>query len=237
MTTTKIEWADATWSPVTGCTPISEGCQHCYAKRMAKRLAGRFGYPLHGGFEVSIHEDRLGVPARWKKPRRIFCVSMGDLFHDDAPHWFILKVIYEMRRVPRHTYMILTKRPERMRAFFEQYYPDGKPLPNLWLGVTAENQARADERIPILLQIPAEKRFVSIEPMLGRMGLGRHFPHIHGKRDDQFWVIIGQETGPGARSAKAEWFNSIIGQCRDAGVPVFVKKAPEGVEIIREFPA
>ena len=263
MATTKIEWADAVWNPITGCTPISEGCDHCYAKRMANRLAGRYGYPKDDPFRVTVHRDRMADPGMWGKPRRVFVCSMGDLFHDDACDDYPvtqLKMFSLMCGLQQHTFMVLTKRPQNLQRFVSLFFQDGKGKPeslppNIWLGVTAENQARADERIPILLQIPAAVRFVSIEPMLGPVTIMREWrgvghPH-HGQADDDGicccgkqrayhtrvgWVIAGGETGPGARPAKSEWFDSIIDQCDIAGVPVFVKKAPEDVKIIREFP-
>lgn len=204
----RIEWTDATWSPVTGCAPISEGCQNCYAKRMANRLRGRCGYPQDDPFRVTLHEDRLGEPLRWKQPRRVFVCSMGDLFHEDVPEEFLNRVFANMAIVPQHIFMVLTKRPERMaeyisannrydalieqldqgdvwdlptrtvkRLFFNAPREDKWPLPNVWLGVTVENQQRADERIPILLQIPAAVRFISVEPMLGSVDVSYYLSY------------------------------------------------------------
>lgn len=179
MNTTSISWAEKPWNPVTGCTPISEGCANCYAKRMAQRLRGRCGYPEDEPFKVTLHPDRLGEPLRMRKPSRIFVCSMSDLFHEDVPDAFINQVFAVMAMRPEHRFMVLTKRPERMKRYSEaqaQLFPHGMltasgnipwPLPNVWLGVTTENQARADERIPILLQVPAAVRFVSCEPLLG----------------------------------------------------------------------
>jgi protein gp37 len=212
---TKIEWATETWNPVTGCTPVSEACQNCYAKRMANRLRGRFGYPEDEPFRVTLHPEKLDEPLKWKKPRRVFVCSMGDLFHEDVPHSAIQKVLYRVRMAKWHTFLILTKRPERMRAFFMQYYVTGH-IPNLWLGVTAENQARADERIPILLQIPAAVRFVSVEPMMGPVDLS----WCNYTLD---WVICGGETGPGARPMHPDWARSLRDQCQEAGTPFFFK--------------
>ena len=189
MGKTKIEWADSVWNPVTGCTPVSEGCERCFARRMANRLKGRYGYPKDDPFRVTLHPDKLEQPLRWKKPRQVFVPSMGDLFHEDVDEKYIAKVLAICDLAREHTYMILTKRPSRMASLFNdedfQFHvgwfqsqvvrefglPEPKeigswPLKNVWLGVTAENQQRADERIPILLQIPAAKRFVSVEPML-----------------------------------------------------------------------
>ncbi|GAG05438.1 unnamed protein product, partial [marine sediment metagenome] len=177
--TTKIEWASESWNPITGCTPISEGCANCYAKKMAQRLKGRFGYPEDEPFRVTFHPDKLDQPLKWRKPRHIFVVSMGDLFHPGIL-WSDNQEIWEiMAKCPQHTFMILTKRVERMRIFLTEdlNYKLPLPLPNVYLGVTAENQQRADERIPILLQIPAAKRFVSIEPMLGPVDLTNYLPN------------------------------------------------------------
>jgi len=284
----KIGWCDTTWNPVTGCTPISEACTNCYARRMAQRLKGRFGYPADDPFRVTLHPDKLDEPLKWKKPRRVFVVSMGDLFHEDVRFNFIAAVFGVMAACPQHTFLLLTKRPERVLEWFswvQKRQEQGKsmfpndddewrirqmlcvegrkhganipphhggewPLPNVWLGVTAENQDRLEERTGILLQIPSAKRFVSLEPMLGPMELHQYIPHFEGCRCPECyhrafksqpaytldWVILGQETGPGARPAKAGWFMDVIEQCRAANVPVWVKKAPPRVPVIREMP-
>lgn len=249
MAGTKIEWADAVWNPITGCTPISEGCDHCYAKRMANRLKGRYGYPADDSFRVTFHPDRLGEPAEMKKPRRTFVCSMADIFHDDVENWMIDQVFAVMAAEYRHTYILLTKRPERAMQYleseyrlnyiYEQWYAvSGKPreaeawpLPNVWIGVTAENQARADERIPALLQIPAAVRFVSVEPMLGPVGLSRATGNTSFDVGGDFpqdrtldWVICGGETGPGARPMHPDWVRWLRDQCQAAGVPFFFKQ-------------
>ena len=244
MTTTKIEWTDKTWNPVTGCTPISPGCAHCYAKRMAKRLAGRCGYPqAPHEFDVTLHPDRLDEPAQWRKPARVFVCSMSDLFHDDVPRKFIHGVFDVMINTPQHTFQVLTKRPERMAHIVQEYfylrdingYDRTSPGKNIWFGVTAENQEQADARIPLLLEIPAVVRFVSIEPMLGPVGLTKPVrPMCDGKpcwpcsESMLFgldWVICGGETGPGARPFDVMWAASLLDQCSDAGVPFFYKGA------------
>lgn len=235
---TKIEWATETWNPVTGCTPVSEACQNCYAKRMANRLRGRFGYPEDEPFRVTLHPEKLDEPLKWKKPRRVFVCSMGDLFHEKVHPYDIMRIFNVMAQAKQHTFMVLTKRPENLLAFYERLRPGvtipgpyfsicgkgqgyaGSPprLPdNIWIGVTAENQQRADERIPILLQIPAAVRFVSVEPMLGPVDLSYFINSLD-------WVICGGETGPGARPMHPDWVRSIRDQCRDAGTPFFFKQ-------------
>ena len=237
---TKISWADATWSPITGCTPVSEGCEHCYAKRMANRLRGRFGYPQDDPFKVTFHPDRLGQPLKWRKPKRIFVCSMGDLFHEDVKHDWIRQVLINTLAYPQHTYLFLTKRAQRMKHIFIGYKDVLQK--NNFCGITAENQQRADERIPILLQIPAAVRFVSLEPLLGPINLGEYIwkiPHIDKCRLD--WVIVGGETGPGARPMNPDWARSVRDQCEAAEVPFFMKKMSGGKEppkdlLIRKFP-
>lgn len=177
MGKTKIEWAQASWNPVTGCTPISEGCEHCYAKRMATRLRGRCGYPAGAPFLVKVHPDRYNEPFGWRKSKKIFVCSMGDLFHEDVPFPWINEVFSVIQRCTHHRFMVLTKRPERMRNYISKVlqvcgWPESDiPFPNVWMGITAETQRRADERIPVLLEIPAARRFVSVEPMLGPVDL------------------------------------------------------------------
>ena len=242
---TKIQWTDEAWNPITGCTPVSEGCKNCYAARMAKRLAGRYGYPkAPHGFDVTFHPDRLDIPSKWKKPRRVFVNSMGDLFHDDVKEEWIKSVFNAMAtdilQPCLHTYLILTKRPKRMAAFFAANTKQGTlPWPNVWLGVTAENQARADERIPVLLSIPAAVHFVSVEPMLGPVDLETYLLSDADKaaHEDQLlepiqgfnyrklnWAIAGPETGPGARPCNAEWIENLWQQCKVAGVLFFDKR-------------
>jgi|SRR5690554_5133613 len=178
MADTRIEWAQKVWNPVTGCTKISSGCQNCYAERMAKRLRGRCGYPADEPFRVTLHPERLEKPLRWRKPRMIFVCSMGDLFHEGVPDDFINKVFTVMTSpisgANHHTYLMLTKRPDRILKGHAERFKD---WPNIWLGVTVENQEMADKRIPILLQIPAAVRFVSVEPMLSpvRLILARRY--------------------------------------------------------------
>ena len=240
--TSKIEWTDETWNPVTGCNDdiISSGCTNCYARRMATRLKGRFGYPADDPFRVTFHPDRLDEPLHWKKPRHIFVSSMGDLFHGFVPLNTVHEIWDIMKACPQHTFIVLTKRPERMREAVEMIYSKERLgwamgfWEHVWLGVTAENQARADERIPILLQIPAAVRFVSYEPALGPLDISQYtrkykevatpdgFGYIKQAGIDG--LIAGCESGPGRRHAETRWFRDIKNQCVSAEVPFFLKQ-------------
>lgn len=240
---TSIQWTDYSWNPVTGCTPVSPGCAHCYARRMAKRLAGRAGYPeAPHEFDVALQPNRLEEPLRWKKPHMVFVCSMSDLFHEDVPFGFIKDVFRVMHSAKTHTFQILTKRPERMLEFFnwgEGYFTwaTDNILTNVWLGVTVENQEQANKRIPVLLQIPAAVRFVSVEPMLGHVDISPYLPHEvdSGGFDPQGypinitnpgidWVICGGESGPDARPMNPEWARALRDQCQKANVPFFFKQ-------------
>ena len=302
--TTGIAWCDATWNPVSGCTKVSAGCKHCYAERLTQRFGGTFT-------DVKCHPDRLTIPLHWRKGRRIFTVSMGDLFHEAVPDEFIDRVFAIMALAPRHTFQILTKRPERMVSYFHRWeaqsdptvlgdshlgcilngpvewmmneapekpggndrwywIPDqiegegvvtaagywdykGKecpvipwPLPNVWLGVSCEDQATADARIPLLLQTPAAVRFVSYEPALEEVDFtgwlwGREIPCPDCPKDADCecgyepriklageahidWLIAGGESGPKARPCDIRWIRSAMCQCQAADTPVFVKQ-------------
>jgi len=228
---TKIEWANETWNPITGCTPISGGCLNCYAKRMSHRLAGRYGYPkIPNQFKPTFHADKLMQPVVWKKPKRIFVCSMGDIFHPDVKPEWIGDVWDIMARCPQHTFLILTKRPENAPRADNWWFP------NIWIGVTAENQKAADQRTAILSQIPAAVRFVSVEPMLSRVKLSiRYHPtpaSAHRKID---WVICGAETGPGARPMEDRWAVDLFEQCESAGVPFFFKKESNSIPVPDDF--
>lgn len=272
----KIAWTEGTWNPITGCSKISEGCKNCYAEKMAKRLRGRHGYDQNAPFAITIHSSKKWEePLHWKKPRRIFVCSMGDLFHEDVPDGAILNVMRMVRNCPHHTFQVLTKRPARMCNWFKQWSDiqevDGEPklargpeavrkahgcgramlfadmiegwgkppggaayplydwlegmctwpttFPNLWLGTSCENQTRYNERVPDLLEISAAVRFVSLEPLIGWVGLGRQLKHLD-------WVIVGAESignRPG-RECKLEWIVEIVRLCEEANVPVFVKQ-------------
>lgn len=236
---TKIEYCDETWSPVTGCDPDdgyqSDACVHCWARRMSKRLAGRSGYPqAPHNFDVTLHPDRLDQPLHWRKPRRVFVCSMGDLFHEDVPNEFIFQILERVRNVRQCTFLILTKRPERMRDYFHYRSTHWqKPFPNLWLGVTAENQEQADKRIPVLLRIPAAVRFVSYEPGLEQIHIKRYLlSGAHKFRQDLNWVICGCENGPGARPMELDWARSLRDQCQAAGVPFFYKRGSDGSRLL-----
>lgn len=206
-----IEWTESTWNPLTGCTKISPGCKHCYAERMALRLLA-MGQPHYvNGFRLSLHEDSLELPMRWKKPQTIFVNSMSDLFHPDVPLEFILKMFEVMNEARWHRFQILTKRAERL----SQLSPRLTWAQNIWMGVSVENQAYV-HRIDYLRKTRAKIRFLSLEPLLGsleNLDLGG----IH-------WVIVGGESGPGARPMQSDWVGSIRDQCRLAGVPFFFKQ-------------
>ena len=215
---TSIEWTDVTWSPVTGCTKVSPGCAHCYAADVAKRFWK--GRPFE---DVQFHEDRLFQPLHWRKPRRVFVNSMSDLFHEDLKDHQIYEIFRVMRRAPQHTFQVLTKRAERMNAYMKEYHIF--VLPNVWLGVSVENQAMADERIPILLDTPAAVRFLSVEPLLERVGITDYLKgHGDFQRSPIDWVIVGGESGRKARPCNVRWVESIVLQCNYHDVPCFVKQ-------------
>lgn len=225
----KIEWTDETWNPITGCSPISEGCDHCYAKRMANRLKGRYGYPADDPFRVTFHPNLLKTPYPWPKTisgRKIFVCSMGDLFHKDVKSSWIRDVFSIIRYYRYNTFMILTKRPELMKSYINSRTHNNEILPNLWLGVTAETQDRYDERWPILSNIPAAVKFVSLEPALEHIDIDIFAPWPD-------WVIWGPENGPGKRPYKDEWALDVWEQCKEKGIPFFDKR-PDF--IVREFP-
>lgn len=281
-----IEWTDATWNPITGCSVVSPGCTNCYAMKMAFRIeamaAGRDTTSAYDGLtrktkagavwtgQVRMVESALLQPLRWKKPQRIFVNSMSDLFHEDVPDSVIDRVFSVMALAPQHTFQVLTKRSARMRAYIsdpavvrrvyllacdlaielnpgivliapgtdEQLAPSGPrvflgtwPVPNVWLGVSAEDQARADERIPDLLATPAAVRFLSAEPLLGPIDLPAAGMKWNGRLDRETgerrfldWVIVGGESGPGARPMHPDWARQIRDDCADAGVPFFFKQ-------------
>lgn len=285
-----IGWCDRTWNPLRGCSLVSPGCTHCYAMRQAHRMAGP-GQPYAGLTRMTAHgpvwtgavrlaEDALDEPLRWRTPRRVFVNSMSDPFHEDVPDEWIDRVFAVMALARQHTFQVLTKRPERMRAYLKRHdvglrwawtsrpianaalrdWPTSDDavgwtrsgLPNVWLGVSVEDQATADARVPLLLQTPAAVRFVSYEPVLGAVDLTR----LHGNLGDSVdvvvdalgrrmaaawagraterldhaiktgldWVIVGGESGPGARPCDVAWIRGVVRQCSGAGVPCYVKQ-------------
>jgi len=208
MGDSKIEWTDTTWNPVTGCDKISPGCKHCYAETMAHRLKAMGVKNYRDGFKVTLHPHMLDKPHTWKKPRMVFVNSMSDLFHRDVPFDFIEKVFQVMEETPRHIYQVLTKRPDMMPWSFN--WTD-----NIWLGVSVEDPDYKF-RIDILRECPAKHKFLSLEPLLEPLG----------KLDlsDIEWVIVGGESGPGARPMKSWWVTDIRDQCLAQGVPFFFKQ-------------
>jgi protein gp37 len=254
-----IEWTNSTWNPVSGCTKVSPGCDHCYAETMHERFHGKGSFAT-----VTTHPDRLDLPLRWRKPRRIFVNSMSDLFHKDVPDQYIAHVFAVMALAQRHTFQVLTKRHARTRSLLSR--PDWRdmvldravehlelnadaidylerllwPLPNVWLGVSVENQQWADTRIPALLDTPAAVRWISAEPLLGPIDIAeatrdRRFSchacefgmegDCNAHRVERLdWVVVGGESGPGARPMAPNWARSIRQQCDRAGVPFLFKQ-------------
>lgn len=285
---TRIEWADSTWNPVTGCTKVTSGCDHCYAETIARRFTGTSAYPH--GFTLTLRPDRLQQPLRWQRPRHVFVNSMSDVFHADIPTDYIARMVAVMALADRHDFLILTKRHARLRSVFtspafhiavlDAVYriahgddPDVHlsapqrtaylarhddavsgftssvfpwPLPNVWLGVSAEDQATADMRIPALLATPAARRFVSCEPLLGPVTLTSHLtgctcapaddgeaggaelrgPVVSGcpAHDGLHWLIAGGESGPAARPMQPRWVRGLRDECVAADVPFFFKQ-------------
>lgn len=274
-----ISWTDETWNPIRGCSRVSEGCRHCYAEQVAARFSGP-GQPYEGLADrnrsgskwtgkVRLIDDALPLPLRWKKPRRIFVNSMSDLFHENLPDEAIDKIFAVMALAPQHTFQVLTKRPEWMRAYFAAddrlrqingaiwstlgtprgskidhggHWRASLPLPNVWLGVSVEDQDAADQRIPLLLETPAAVRFLSCEPLLGALDIRQHLEPWEQNGVDMSrdvgsrvgcatgvtpaidWVICGGQSGPGAQPMHPDWARSLRDQCQAAGVPFFFKQ-------------
>jgi len=238
-TNSSIEWTEATWNPVTGCTRASRGCDNCYAVFMTRRLAlmGQEKYQglinpgkQHFNGVVKCHEEALDIPLRRGKPTIYFVNSMSDLFHQGVPTEFIQSVFTVMGQSTHHTFQILTKRPERMAEVVPTLLlPDGRafkdaPLPNVWLGTSVEDQEATDERIPHLLATPARVRFLSCEPLLGPLDLTKYFNPLTADGAFIHWAIVGGESGWNAREMKPEWVKSIRAQCEAAGVDFFFKQ-------------
>lgn len=244
MSDTTISWTNKTWNPVVGCSHVSDGCRNCYAERMYRRFhKGALPWTVeNAGANVHCIWDRLSQPSHWRKPSMVFVNSMSDLFHEQVPDSFISAVWNKMRENDRHTFQVLTKRPERMLEWVGYWYPHGSTSPpNIWLGVSVENQRAADERIPLLLQTPAAVRFLSCEPLLGPIDLRNlclehnyFLDALTGKEDANVgpakewecidWVICGGESGPGYRPMGLDWARSIRDQCIAADVPFFFKQ-------------
>jgi protein gp37 len=212
VTKSKIAWTERVWNPVTGCTKVSPGCKNCYAEAIAHRYWGERKFS-----DVQCHEDRLDAPLHWRKPSRVFVNSMSDLFHEDVPDEFVADVFRVMAHAQQHTFQVLTKRPRRMRDLLNG---GDSPLPNVWLGVSVENEEQALKRIPFLLQTPAAVRWLSVEPMLGPVGFFEN-PQRESSLD---WIVIGGESGRGFRQMEIQWLDNMVMYCVGAGVPVFVKQ-------------
>ena len=206
-----IEWTDATWNPVTGCSKVSAGCKFCYAERLAFRLQA-MGQPRYAdGFSVRLHDDLLDAPRRWRSSRLVYVNSMSDLFHESVPLPFVRQVFQTMSQCPQHVFQILTKRSRRLKESAAAL-----PWPeNVWMGVSVEN-SRVLSRVKDLLEVPAAVRFLSCEPLIG--------PLDELPLDGIDWVIVGGESGPGARPMRREWAMSVLRQCRTRGVPFFFKQ-------------
>lgn len=206
-----IEWTEATWNPVTGCTKISQGCKNCYAERLANRLKSMGVHRYNEGFKVRLHPDLLDLPQTWKKPRTIFVNSMSDLFHKDVPDEYILRVFRVMEKASQHTFQVLTKRASRLTRLAPHL-----PWPrNVWMGVSIENE-KVLHRIDDLRKVPAAIRFLSIEPLIGPLGK-LNLKGIH-------WVIVGGESGPMARKMEISWVEAVLAECEAEGVPFFFKQ-------------
>jgi len=205
-----IEWTQSTWNPVTGCTKVSLGCQHCYAERLATRLRAMRNPRYQNGFQLTLHHDLVDLPLRWRKPSMVFVNSMSDLFHEQVPFAFIQEVFQTMAKARWHTFQILTKRAKRLSRLADKL----PQAPNIWLGVSIEHQdyvRRADE----LRKVNAQVRFISCEPLLGPLDLD-----LTGIN----WLIVGGESGPGARPMKEEWVRSLQALSREANIPFFFKQ-------------
>ena len=268
--TTGIEWTDETWNPISGCSKVSEGCRNCYAERVSHRFGttNKSWTNANAAENVQLHPERLDQPIRWRKPCKIFVNSMSDLFHEQVPDSFIDKVFAVMALAHQHEFQVFTKRPGRMKTYmksarvrigaaieeiapayrgYEVFADDVAtgacwPIPDIWLGVSVEDQRAAEERIPLLLQTPAAVRFLSCEPLLGAVHLGSYL-HVHGRacyddpgpceghpflicdqHNELNWVIVGGESGPGARPMHPDWARSLRDQCAEAGIPFLFKQ-------------
>jgi protein gp37 len=206
-----IEWTDATWNPVTGCTKISPGCDHCYAERFSERFRGTVGHPFERGFDLTLRPERLDQPLRWRAPRMIFVNSMSDLFHKEIPREFIERVFETMEAAFWHTFQVLTKRSSLMRDFLRKRYLGRRAPFHIWFGVSVEDGTKTS-RIRHLRDAPAGIRFLSVEPLIGPVGK----LDLTGIN----WVIVGGESGPGARPIRREWVRGIRDQCREHDIRI-----------------
>jgi protein gp37 len=210
-----IEWTDATWNPVTGCTKITAGCDHCYAERFSERFRGVIGHPFENGFDLTLRPERIEQPLVWRRPRMIFVNSMSDLFHKEVPRTFIDRVFSTMEKADHHVFQVLTKRSSLMRDYLRLRYGNGIAPGHIWLGVSVENAA-SKARIEHLREAPASVRFISAEPLIGPIG-AVDLSGIH-------WVIAGGESGPGARPMAIDWTREVRDLCADQGVAFFFKQ-------------
>jgi len=213
---TKIEWTDATWNPVRGCTKISPGCKHCYAETFAERFRGVKGHPFEFGFDLRLVPEKLGDPIRWSTPRRIFVNSMSDLFHEQVPDDYIETVCRVMLAADWHTYQVLTKRADRLHRLLTTKLRQAAEAAHIWWGVSVENRSHGLPRVDRLRQSRPQVAFLSVEPLLEDLGQVS-LASIH-------WVIVGGESGPGARPLQKSWVRSLRAQCRSAGIPFFFKQ-------------
>ncbi len=210
-----IEWTDATWNPVTGCTKISRGCDNCYAARFSERFRGVLNHPFENGFDLTLRPERIEQPLAWRRPRMIFVNSMSDLFHKSVPPEFVDRVFQSMEAAHWHVFQVLTKRSTRMRDYMQRRYRDIDPPSHVWVGVSVEDGS-AKSRIEHLRATPATVRFLSIEPLIGPIGK-MNLEGIH-------WVIAGGESGPGARPMNIEWARDVRDQCAGHSVAFFFKQ-------------
>lgn len=212
---TAIEWTDATWNPVSGCTKVSRGCDRCYAERFSERFRGVPGHAFEQGFDLRLWPERLDQPVRWRRSRRVFVNSMSDLFHKNIPRDYVRQVFDAMEGADRHQYQVLTKRSSLLRAFVNCRYTDHACPQHIWLGVSVEDR-KALRRIDHLRTANASLRFLSVEPLLEDLG-DLDLTDIH-------WVIVGGESGPGFRALEPDWVRSVRDQCVEQGVPFFFKQ-------------
>jgi len=211
-----IEWTDATWNPIRGCEKISPGCRNCYAERFAERFRGVPGHPYEQGFDLRMVPEKLLAPLAWKRPKMIFVNSMSDLFLRDVPDDYIVSVVDVMRQANWHTYQVLTKRADRLAELLRTKLTAYTALKHIWWGVSVENREHGFPRMDALRNAPANVRFLSVEPLLEDLG-PMDLSGIH-------WVIVGGESGPGARPVQPEWVESIQKQCAQSRVPFFFKQ-------------